>query len=77
MITWRFADVNKLPEESGIYKGIKVDQLDINGNYIKTYDNMRIAAESNGSIQNRSAINRVCRGQKKTAYGSKWRYYND
>jgi hypothetical protein len=43
-------------------KGIKVDQLDINGNYIKTYDNMRIAAESIGSIQNRSAINRVCRG---------------
>ena len=58
-------------------KGIKVDQLDINGNYIKTYDNMRIAAESNGSIQNRSAINRVCRGQKKTAFGYKWRYHTN
>ena len=58
-------------------KGIKVDQLDINGNYIKTYDNMRIAAESIGSIQNRSAINRVCRGQKKTAFGYKWRYHTN
>lgn len=58
-------------------KGIKVDQLDLNGKYIRTFDNMRIAAESIGSVQNISAINRVCRGQKKTAFGFKWKYHKD
>lgn len=58
-------------------KGIKVDQLDLSGNYIKTYENMRIAAQCSGSIQNRSAINRVCKGQKKTAFGYMWRYHKE
>lgn len=38
---------------------------------------MREAAECLGSVKNRSAINRVCRGQKVTAFGFKWRYHND
>ena len=57
--------------------GIKVDKLDLNNNYICTYRNMTQTAEECGSISNRSAINRVCRGQKKTAFGFKWRYNYD
>lgn len=58
-------------------KGAKVDQLDIQGNYIRTYENMTVAAKELGSIKNRSAINRVCRGQKRTAFGYKWKYSNN
>lgn len=54
--------------------GKKVDQLDLNGNYIRTFNNMQEAAIYLGSAENRSAINRVCLGQKKTAFGYKWRY---
>lgn len=57
--------------------GIKVDKLDLKGNYICTYNNMVEAAIDCGSIKNRSAINRVCRGQKRTAFGFKWKYNYD
>lgn len=54
--------------------GKAVEQLDKEGKYIRTFDNMAQAAICCGSIANRSAINRVCLGQKKTAFGYKWRY---
>lgn len=76
---WKYKDdprdISQVVKERN--KGIKIDQLDLTGKYIRTYDNMAIAAKEMGSIENRSAINRVCRGQKKTAFGYKWRYHKD
>lgn len=76
---WKYKDdprdISQVVKERN--KGIKIDQLDLTGKYIRTYDNMAIAAREMGSIENRSAINRVCRGQKKTAFGYKWRYHKD
>lgn len=54
--------------------GRRVDQLDLNGNYIRTFDNMLEAAAYLGSIANRSSINHACLGKTKTAFGYKWRY---
>lgn len=54
--------------------GKRIDQLDLNGNYIRTFDNMLEAASYLGSVANRSSINNVCLGKNKTAFGYKWRY---
>lgn len=71
--TRNILDVVKKRQE----KGIKVDQLTTDGTYIRTFQNMQQAALVMGSIKNRSTINKVCRGQKKTAFGFKWRYSYD
>lgn len=54
---------------------IKVNQYDLNGNFIKTWDSAK-NAESNLKI-NCSHITHCCRKQRKTAGGFKWAYYNE
>lgn len=43
----------------------------------KIYSSITEAAKDTGNINNKSAISDCLRGRRKTAYGSKWRYYND
>lgn len=51
---------------------VKVRQLDLNGNYIKTWNSMtEIKSTLNINYQ---GISDCCLGKKKTAYGYKWKY---
>lgn len=43
----------------------------------KIYNSITEAAKDTGNINNKSAISDCLRGRRKTAYGSKWGYYND
>ena len=49
----------------------KVNQYDINGNFIKTWESMNIAKET----LNIGHIHECCKGRRKTAGGFKWEYY--
>ena len=58
-----------------------VNQYDLQGNYIKTYASAFEAAKAIGKITPTSNgatshITRVCKGQRKTAYGYKWQFVN-
>ena len=57
--------------------------LDLQGNYIRSFDSIREAAKfmiskKNKNISNgggySSHISSVCRGNRKTCFGYKWRY---
>lgn len=55
-----------------LVKNSKVIQMDLNGNYIKLWESMKMAEEElNIRYQTISA---VCRGKKKSAGGYKWKY---
>lgn len=62
--TWQFA-VEK--------SKIKVNQYDLNGNYIKTWNSFADIAKHFNLI-NASNIVACCKGKKKTSYGYKWSY---
>lgn len=62
--TWQFA-VEK--------SKIKVNQYDLDGNYIKTWDSFADIAKYFNLI-NASNIVACCKGKKKTSYGYKWSY---
>jgi len=49
-----------------------IEQIDANGNVVKKYDSPLQCAKENHF--NESSILRCCRGERKTAYGFKWRY---
>ncbi|MCU4725340.1 hypothetical protein OCA27_28800 [Bacillus cereus] len=50
----------------------KVDMLDKEGNYIKSFDSRTEASKEERILA--EGIARACRGQQKTAGGYKWRY---
>ena len=53
----------------------KIDQYDINGNFIKTWNSIAdIEKETN--IKG-THISRVCRGKRKTTGGYKWEYHKE
>lgn len=52
---------------------IKVNQYDLNGNYIKTWNSFADIAKYLNII-NASNIVACCKGKKKTSYGYKWSY---
>lgn len=54
---------------------VKVVQLDISGNEIKTFDTVTQASELTNS--NKCGIVNCCRGRSKTSGGYKWMYYED
>ena len=60
------------------YKGILVNQYDLNDNYIKTFNSIAEAVSSikgkNHDPGYRSKISDVCKGRRKTAFGYKWKY---
>ena len=53
-----------------------VIQLDVNGNEIKRYDSIKLAASSLGFLGSRFNIGDVCRGERPLALGYKWKYAN-
>ena len=66
--------------ESKIYsnttiKHTKVNQYDLSGKYIQTFDTQSAACQAIG-LKNISSITQVCRGKHKTAGGFIWRYYD-
>lgn len=54
------------------YKRIKVNQYDLEGNFIKTWDSAREAERHTGA--NHSDIVRCCKGQRKTCGNYKWSF---
>lgn len=52
---------------------IKVEQYDTDGNYIKTYNSIREAANAFNSSESSNIIS-VCKGRRKTAFGFFWKY---
>ena len=59
--------------------GKKVNQYDLNDNFIQCFPSLQSAAKNLGKITKTSNsatghISEVCRGIRKTAYGYKWKY---
>ena len=54
-------------------KGVKVDKLSLDGEYIETFNSFKEAGDSVGNDQAFSNIASCCRGKRKSAYGFKWR----
>lgn len=77
--TWK-ENLNKQKQDNieGIYlhSGSKaVDQLTLDGEYIRSYPSVAIAArELNGRRVGVSNITAVCSGKWHSAYGYKWRF---
>ena len=55
---------------------IKVDEYDLDLNFIKTHDSMIDAARSRGASTS-TAIGKCCIGKSKFAFQRIWRYHND
>lgn len=55
--------------------GIKIDKLDLYGNWLATYASMTLAAESIRAIPTCiPGISSCCSKRQKTAYGFKWQF---
>lgn len=55
----------------------KVNQYDLNNNYIKTWNSIaEFLKENNINLKN-SGITSCCKGKQKTAYGYKWKYADE
>ena len=78
---WKFQgsdkELKKVKNDSEIRRmNTKINQLDLEGNYIQSFASPADAGEflgrgrKNGSTQ----ISLVCRGKRNTAYGYKWEY---
>lgn len=52
----------------------KINQYDLNGNFIQTFNSIAEANLSLGKQPNSSNIISACKGRRKTAYGYKWTY---
>lgn len=61
-----------------IIRNKKIDVYTKHGKYIKTFENSNEAISFvKDSAKNSNEIRSCCRGEKKSAYGYVWRYYND
>lgn len=54
-------------------KGKKVNQYDVNGQFIKTHDSVRSAARNIG-VKHYNQISKCCRGMISYSYGYIWKY---
>lgn len=52
----------------------KVEQYSLNGEYIATFDSMRDAGRSLGNASKQGTIYECCAGNRKKAYGYKWKF---
>lgn len=57
--------------------GKKVDQYDLNGNYIQTFNRVVDAGMAMGNYYRHVQITSCCRGKVRTACGYIWKYHND
>ena len=72
IITYNQYTNNRKPK---ICNRLSIDQFDINGNYIQTYQDMQTAAIAVG-LKNKNNIWKACNGNQKTAGGYVWKYHN-
>lgn len=79
---WKYANDNTSIEElvnnannKLHHRNRKVDQYDLNDNYIKTFNTLREAQNSIGCKSMSSIVN-ACTGRSKTAGGYKWKYHD-
>lgn len=56
------------------YKKRKIDQYDLEGNFIISHNSAKEASLFINKEQGASSITKACRGKLKTAYGYKWSY---
>lgn len=66
---------SKQSEETIKKKSKPINQYDLEGNFIKTWNGASEAMKALGI--DKSSIGRVCKGTKKSAGGFKWSYCND
>ena len=67
--------IHKYGEENPNYdKGAKIIQYDLDGNFIKIWNNASRVEEYLGIFK--ESIGRCCKGKQKTAGGFIWKYYN-
>ncbi len=55
----------------------KVDQFDLNDNYIQTFDSCSCIEKYLNNNQASRNISSCCNNKRKTAYGFKWKYNNN
>lgn len=55
----------------------KVNQYDLNGNFIKQWDCILDFYKSINKTKNNSSVSSCCKGKYKTAYGYKWKYADE
>ena len=60
-------------ERSDYWK--KINQYDLNDNYIKTFNSLKEAANSLNKKNIKGNISKCCKNNNKTAYGFKWKYF--
>lgn len=78
---WQYEDdfsdiqikVNAFKHQKDYHKR-KVNQYDLQGNFIMIHDSAKEASQYIGKNNGASSITKVCRGKLKTAYGFKWSY---
>lgn len=58
------------------YKLAKIDQYDLNGNYIKTFESISSACRELHVSESSSHISECCMGKLHSIYGYIWRYHN-
>ena len=58
------------------YMKKKINQFDLQGNFLMSFDSAKEAAEKLNKPQGSSSIIKACKGKLKTAYGYKWSYAN-
>ena len=72
---WRYYIDKSSLENIEPIKDKAVYQFDLQGNFIKVYKNIKLAAESiNNNLNTRSVINNVCMKRSNSAYGYYWSY---
>lgn len=62
----------------GQSKAVAVNQYDLKGNFIKTWNSITDAARNVGKVNSGTGnISMVCKGKRGSAYGYKWKYANE
>lgn len=57
--------------------GKSVNQYDLEGNFIQTFECLRDAERYLGKAKGGSHISEVCKGKRQTAYGYKWKFVEE
>lgn len=71
--TVRYKDEIKKSTIFSHYNKVRVEQYDLNGNYLKTFDSIKDALIAVGKRKNSNII-KCCKGNGHTAHGFIWRY---
>jgi hypothetical protein len=72
LVTWRENNLKEIHRQK-----VKVNQYDLDGNYLRTFDSITDASKYLGKSTEGSSITRCCKGERKYAFGFQWRYLSD